>query len=173
MLVLRTRNQLGCRIGANAIRLHDEVVATVAKLFRTLRLDAIVEPTRLFNNTDEDTSSQRPDIFIRNPRGLGRQVIIDVAVTGVNGQSRTSDEATDRPLQTRYDQKMAKYGRVAEQCNLRFIPAVFSHAGQIHAEYKALVGEQIRHKLIDSEGEPKSSKIRAGMKWWSRCISML
>ena len=55
----------------------------VAKLFRTLRLDAIVEPTRLFNSAGDDASSQRPDIFIRNPRGLGRQVIIDVAVTGV------------------------------------------------------------------------------------------
>ena len=74
-----------CKIGANAIRLHDEVVAMVAKLFRALRLDAIFEPTRLFNNPNEDASSQRPDIFIRNPRGLGRQVIIDVAVTGVNG----------------------------------------------------------------------------------------
>ena len=58
---------VGCRIGANAIRLHDEAVAMVAKLFRTLRLDAIVEPTRLFNNADGDASSQRPDIFIRNP----------------------------------------------------------------------------------------------------------
>ena len=28
---------VGCRIGANAIRLHDEVVAMVAKLFRSLR----------------------------------------------------------------------------------------------------------------------------------------
>ena len=67
---------------------------------------------------------------------------------------------------------MTKYGRVAEQNNLRFIPAVFSHTGQIHAEFKALVREQIRHKLIDFEGEAKSSKIRADMKWWSRCISM-
>ena len=75
-------------------------------------------------------------------------------------------------MQARYDQKLAKYGHVAEQNNLRFIPAVFSHTGQIHAEFKALVREQIRHKLIDFEGEPKSSKIRAGMKWWSRCISI-
>ena len=103
---------------------------------------------------------------------MGRQIIIDVAVTGVDGQSRTSDEAVDRPLQARYDQKLAKYGYVAEQNNLRFIPAVFSHAGQIHAEFKGLVREQIRHKLIDFEGEAKSSKIRAVMKWWSRCISM-
>ena len=74
---------VGCKIGANAIRLHDEVVAMVAKLFRALRLDAIVEPMRLFSNADEDATNKRPDIFIRNPRGLGRQVIIDVAVTGV------------------------------------------------------------------------------------------
>ena len=63
---------VGCRVGANAIRLHDEVVAMVAKLFRTLRLDAIVEPMRLFTDVAEDPGNQRPDIFIRNPRGLGR-----------------------------------------------------------------------------------------------------
>ena len=67
-----------CKIGANAIRLHDEVVTIVAKLFRTLRVDAIVEPTRLFANAAEDASNQRPDIFLRNPRGQ-QQIIIDVA----------------------------------------------------------------------------------------------
>ena len=106
---------------ANAIRLHDEVVAMVAKLFRTLRVDAIFEPMRLFIDAAEHAC-----IFLRNPRGLGRHVIIDVAVTGVDGQSRTSDEAAERPLQIRYDQKVAKYGRVAEQNNLWFIPADFS-----------------------------------------------
>ena len=105
---------MGCRIGANAIRLHDEVVMMVAKLFRTLRVDAIVEPTRLFIDVAEGVGNQRPDIFLRNPRGLGRQIIIDVAVTGIDGQSRTSDEAAERPLQARYDQKMAKYGQMAE-----------------------------------------------------------
>ena len=67
---------------------------------------------------------------------------------------------------------MAKYGSVAEQNNLRFVPAVFFHTGQIHGEFKALVKEQIRHKLIAFEGEAKRSKIRSVMKWWSRCISM-
>ena len=64
---------------------------------------------------------------------------VDVAVTGVDGQSRASDEATERPLQTRYDQKMAKYGRVAEQNSLRFTPAAFSNTGQILGEFKAFV----------------------------------
>ena len=91
-------------------------------------------------------------------------MIIDVAVTGVDGQSRTSDEATDRPLQIRYDQKMVKYGRVAEQSNLRFVPAVFSHTGQIHGEFKAFVKEQIKQKLVAFEGDAKASKTSSVMK---------
>ena len=41
---------VGCKTAANAIRLHDEVVAVVAWLFRSLRLDVIVEPTSLFGH---------------------------------------------------------------------------------------------------------------------------
>ena len=52
---------LGCKIGANAIRLHDVVVAVVAKLFKTLRVDAIVEPMRLFADATEDACNQRAD----------------------------------------------------------------------------------------------------------------
>ena len=67
---------------------------------------------------------------------------------------------------------MAKYGRVAEQSNLRFVPAVFSHAGQIHGEFKAFVKEQIKQKLVAFEGDAKASKTRSVMKLWSKCISM-
>ena len=49
---------VGRQIGANTIRLHDEVVAVVAKLFRTLRVDAIVEPIRLFADAAEDACNQ-------------------------------------------------------------------------------------------------------------------
>ncbi len=76
-------------------------------------------------------------------------------------------------LQARCDQKIAKYGRVAEQNGLRLIPAIFSHTGQIHGEFKALVKKKIRHKLICFEGEQKSLKVRSAMKWWSKCISMV
>ena len=76
----------GCKVGANATRLHDEAAMMAAKLFRALRVDAVVEPTRLFTDAVEDAGNQRPDAFLRNPRGLGRQIIIDVAVTGVDGR---------------------------------------------------------------------------------------
>ena len=95
-------------------------------------MDAIVKPTRLFDHASGEVSNQRPDIFLRNPRGLGKQVIIGVALTRVDGQSRTSDEAIERPLQARRDQKTAKYGQAAERSGLRFTPAIFSHTGQIH-----------------------------------------
>ena len=68
---------------------------------------------------------------------------------------------------------MAKYGHIAEQNRFQFIPTIFSHTGQIHAAFKDLLGEQIRHKIIAFEGHAKSSRINSAMKWWSRCISMV
>ena len=61
----------------------------------------------------------------------------------------------ERPLQVRYYQKIARYGQVTERNNLRFIPVIFSHTGQIHEVFKVFVKEQIRHKLIAFEGEAK------------------
>ena len=61
---------------------------------------------------------------------------------------------------------MAKYGRIAEQSNLRFVPAAFSHTGKIHGEFRAFVKEQIKQKLVAFEGDANA------MKWWSKCISM-
>ena len=90
-------------------------MCNLAKLFRSLRVDAIVEPLRIFSDAAPASSNQRPDILLRNPRGFGRQVILDVAVTAIDGQSRTSDDVADRPLNVRYDQKMAKYHRLADQ----------------------------------------------------------
>ena len=94
---------------------------------------------RLFADAAKDASNQRPEIFLRNSRGLGRQVVIDVVVTEIDGQFRTSDETAERPMQVLYDQKMAKHGRVAERNSLRFIPTVFSHTGQIMVSSKLLL----------------------------------
>ena len=68
---------------------------------------------------------------------------------------------------------MAIYGHIAEQNRFQFIPAIFSHTWQIHAAFKDLLGEEIRHKLIAFEGQAKPSKIYSAMKWWSKCISMV
>ena len=77
-------HMVGCKIEANAIRLHDEVVSLLARLFRCLRVDAIMEPMRIFANVSGGGNNQRPDILLRNPRGFGRQVIIDVEITGID-----------------------------------------------------------------------------------------
>ena len=37
-------------------------------MFRSLRLEAIVEPIRLIAELSGNTDNQRPDILIRNPR---------------------------------------------------------------------------------------------------------
>ena len=81
-------HMVGYKIGANAIRLHDEVVFILANLFRSLRVDAIIEPLRIFSDATPEAANERPDTLLRSPRGFGRQVILDVAVTAVDGQSR-------------------------------------------------------------------------------------
>ena len=151
-------HMVGCKVGANAIRLHDEVVLLLAKLFRSSRLAAIVEPIHLFAEASGDGNNERPDILLRNPRGFGRQIILDVAVTELDGQSRPTEDLPYRHLQVRYDdQKMAKYGHIAKQNRFQFIPAIFSHTGQTYAAFKGLLGEQIRHKLLAVEGQAKPS----------------
>ena len=40
----------------------------------------------------------------------------------------------NRHLQVRYDQKMAKYGHIAEQNRFQFIPAIFSHTGVLSSQ---------------------------------------
>ena len=54
---------------------------------------------------------------------------------------------------------------------MRFIPAVFSHTGQIHGVFKSFVKEQIRSNLEHFEGPVERSKVRSYMNWWVKCIS--
>jgi len=42
--------------------------------------------------------SERPDILRRNPGGFGRQIILNIAITRIDDQSRTCDDAPEQPL---------------------------------------------------------------------------
>ena len=84
-----------------------------------------------------------------------------------------SEESPDRHLQVRYDQKIAKYGNLANTSDFQLIPAVFSHTGQIHTVFKDFIGEQVRQKFVHFENQAKPSKINSVFKWWSKCISMV
>ena len=77
---------------------------------------------------------QETEIFCDPMFCFGRQIILDAAMTVIDGQSRTSDDLPDRPLQVRYEQKMAKYGHISDQNRLQFVPAVFFHTEQIHED---------------------------------------
>ena len=76
-------------------------------------------------------------------------------------------------MQVRYDQKIAKYGNLANTSGFQLIPAVFSHTGQIHTVFKDFIREQIRQKFVHFENQAKPSKINSVFKWWSKCISMV
>ena len=98
---------IACRFGGLALRMHDNVVHKLVVLFQSLNLAVTLEPIHLFANIQSE-GNRRPDILINNPYGGGPRIILDVAVTGVNGQARHSDQDTDQPLRHRFNQKKAK-----------------------------------------------------------------
>ena len=89
---------------------------------------------------------------------------MDVAATGLDGQSRPTEDHPNRRLQARYDQKMAKCGYVAEQSRLQLTPAISSHAGQARDAFKDFLREQTRYKIVAFEGYAKSSHVSSTMK---------
>jgi len=97
-------HMVDCKVGANAIRLYDEVVITLASLLKSTHIDPVVEPLQLFDSVPDLDDRRRPDILIRNTRGFAIQVILKVAVTGVHSQSRVDDNDPDKPLGDRYKQ---------------------------------------------------------------------
>ena len=67
-------------------------------------------------------------ILIRNPYGGGKQIIIDVALTGIDGTTRTNDDKPEQPIVARRKQKKRKYGRIAKVDGLDFRAASFTPA---------------------------------------------
>ena len=78
---------------------------------------------------------------------------MNLTVTGIDCRSRTSDDNSDRSLDFRYDKKITKQAKLAEENGFQFIPAIFSYTGQMHDLIRRLIRVMIRHKLILFEGE--------------------
>ena len=95
---------MACTVLGLALIMHHNMTHLLVTLFRSLGLVVRLEPLHLFENI-QDEDNRRPDILISNPYGGGQQIILDVAVAGVTGQSRRSDSGTDQPLEYRFSQK--------------------------------------------------------------------
>ena len=74
-------------------------------------------------------------------------------------------------MDTRFNQKIHKYGQAADQNQLRFIPVIISYASEMHKGIINLLLEQIKLKLQLVDGEVKKSKVQAIMKHCVRSIS--
>ena len=119
----------------------------------------------------EPDDNRRPDILIRNPYGGGKQIIIDVAVTGIDGTTRKNDDKPNQPLGARRKQKKGKYGPIAELNGFAFFAAIFSYNGEMDVVIKNLLLQQIKYKLQLVDDEVKKSKVQAIMKLCVRHIS--
>ena len=129
----------------NAIRLHDNLVHTLAALFRSLGLSVALEPMNMFSDLEAD-DNRRPDLLIRNPYGGGNQIIVDAAVVGFNGSTRTHNNKPQQVIIRRESQKISKYGTVATANGVVFLAAVCSTTGEMGESIKNLFLQQIRLK---------------------------
>ena len=66
---------------------------------------------------------------------------------------------------------MAKYAQVAQDNGFVFIPAIFSHTGQIHKAVLELMFSQIKYKLELDDPEVQSSKIKGMLNLWVKQLS--
>ena len=76
-----------------------------------LVLAAQLKPLHLY--ADENAGNHGPDVRIQNPFGEGRQIILDVAVTNVDGQLRRKVVDVAVPLNSRFNEKIRKCEQVA------------------------------------------------------------
>ena len=89
----------------------------------------------IFRNHEPD-DNRRHDILIRNPYGGSKQIIIDVALTGIDGTTRTNDDKADQPVVAWRKQKTQKYRPTARLNGLDFRAASFSYACQMDVVIK-------------------------------------
>ena len=94
------------------------LLLTLVDLFRSIHIDPVVKPVRLFDAEPDLDDRHRPDILIGNPHGFDRQVSLDVAVTSVNSQSRVDDCDPNKPHDEIYKQKLNRCRHVANQNGL-------------------------------------------------------
>ena len=83
----------------------------------------------------------------------------------------TRNEDTDQPLRLRFNQKKAKYGHIARANGLSFIPAIFSHTGQIHEAIMGLMLNQIKMKMELIDPQVQNGKNQSVMRYWVRQLS--
>ncbi len=99
-------------------------------------------------------------------------MLIDVRVTNCN-TSRDEVENRHQAMDVSYNEKMAKYSRVAEQSGFDFLPFIVSSTGQIDERSLAWVKGQVQAKfVIDREGA-KGADVDKRINFWIKKLSFL
>ena len=68
---------------------------------------------------------------------------------------------------------MAKYAQVAQDNGFTFIPAIFSHTGQIHESIMDLMFNQIKLKMELIDPQVQNSKIQDMLRFWVKQLTVV
>ena len=75
----------------------------------------------MFSHLEAD-DNRRPDILVRNPHGGGSQAAVEVAISSFDSSTRTNNNKPEQVLIASEKQKTRKYGKVAEENQVRLCP---------------------------------------------------
>ena len=64
-----------------------------------------------------------------------------------------------------------RYDHIARANGLTFIPAIFSHTGQIHDTIKGWMFNQIKMKMELDDPQVQNGKIQSTMRYWTTDLS--
>ncbi len=162
----------GCAKSGFRHKTHDNIVYFLKELMGTLQIEARTTKLNVFSTMEADPDGRRPDLEMVNPQGTDRAMLIDVRVTNCN-TSRDKVENRHQAMDVSYNEKMAKYSRVAEQSGFDFLPFIVSSTGQIDERSLAWVKGQVQAKfVIDGEGA-KGADVDKRMNFWIKKLSFL
>jgi hypothetical protein len=130
----------GCNLKGIRHATHNAVAKQVAALMRYCGVHTSLEERGNFGADN----NLRPDITARNFPGATTPIAFDVRIISAvpaNTLNVPNSVANDpdgpvKALQSSWQEKMTKYGQVAQSNNIGFIPLIFDVCGRIHPDSK-------------------------------------
>ena len=146
----------GCNIDATRHKLHNNLLHLLSRLCSYSGLYNIIEETDCFKGVDPD-ENKRPDMRVINFPGDDKSLVTDLIVASIfPGVSDLSAPAANtltvtnakKPLRSAkkaFQDKERKYGTIAEQNNLRFLPLPIESSGAMHPSTLQFVTTVAKH----------------------------
>ena len=132
----------GCKLRGVRHSTHDSVTKHISDILRYCGVHTTLEDTGIFGVENR----LRSDITARNFPGATTPIAFDIRITSAvpaNSHEVSNTLANDplapkKALQAAWNEKMTKYGRLAQINNIGFVPIIFDVTGKMHDDSRVI-----------------------------------